>query len=403
MRTPKYCLHTTSGQARVTINGRAYYLGQYDSAESWQKYHAKIAEWLASGCSKTFGIIVPGITILGLVEAYRPFAIQYFGTGINSEAKSTDYSVVPLLELYGSSVAEEFGSTRFEAVRSKMIEMGWSRGYINASMQRVKRVFKWGAEQGYFPSDVFARLRLISGLQFQRSKARECKPVKPVCENLVEQTLKNCSPIVADMVRVQLLCGCRPGEIVTLTPGMIDRSDSVWVANLVAHKTAYLGKERIIHFGQACQSILAKYMDRPNDCCLFSPAEAERLRRSKLGLDSLSTVRGWLDDERSSTDSSGKRKVGSAYTRMSYTKSVKLACKKTFPIPKKATTAEAKAWKAKYWWSPLRVRHTAGTRFRKEFGIDVAAALLGHCRVETTQIYAEINYEKASEAMRRIG
>ena len=118
MRTPKYCLHTTSGQARVTINGRTYYLGQYASPESWQKCHSKIAEWLASGCSRTFGVMKPGITILGLVEAYRPFALSHFGDKVNSEAYATEYAVAPLLELYGSSAAEDFDATRYKAVRS---------------------------------------------------------------------------------------------------------------------------------------------------------------------------------------------------------------------------------------------------------------------------------------------
>ncbi len=74
-KTPEYCLHKTSRRARVTINDKAYYLGEYGTDESLQKYHAKIAEWIASGRSKTFGIIEPGISILGLVRAYRPLCL----------------------------------------------------------------------------------------------------------------------------------------------------------------------------------------------------------------------------------------------------------------------------------------------------------------------------------------
>jgi site-specific recombinase XerD len=40
---------------------------------------------------------------------------------------------------------------------------------------------------------------------------------------------------------------------------------------------------------------------------------------------------------------------------------------------------------------------------RAEFGLDVAKAVLGHSRVETTQIYAEIDQVRAMEAMARVG
>ena len=404
MRTPKYCLHTTSGQARVTINGRAYYLGKFDSDESREKYHAKIAEWLASGRSKSFGIIKPGITILGLVEAYLPFALNYYGDKVNSEAKCTEYSVRPMLKLYGSSPAEEFRAARCEAVRSKMIELGWSRKHINASIRRIKRVFRWGAEQGYFHTDVFARLSLVKGLAFKRTAAHETERIKPVCEKVVEQTLQNCPPVVADMVRLQLLSGCRAGEIVSLTPSLIDRTGEIWAANLIEHKTAYLGKDRVIYFGQKCQAILKKYMDRPDEAHLFSPAESEEMRRSQIPrVTPLSSGNSRGNSQRVRDNRKARRQLGTSYTRMAYTRAVTRAARKTFPIPPFAPAAEAKAWKAKYWWSPLRLRHTAGTRFRKEFGLDVSATLLGHTRLETTQIYAEIDYAKASEVMRRIG
>lgn len=35
---PSYCLHKPSGQARVRINGKDYYLGKYGSPESHDLY-----------------------------------------------------------------------------------------------------------------------------------------------------------------------------------------------------------------------------------------------------------------------------------------------------------------------------------------------------------------------------
>ena len=40
---------------------------------------------------------------------------------------------------------------------------------------------------------------------------------------------------------------------------------------------------------------------------------------------------------------------------------------------------------------------------RREFGLDVARAVLGHSSPAVTQIYAEVDMEKAAEAMSRVG
>ena len=54
-------------------------------------------------------------------------------------------------------------------------------------------------------------------------------------------------------------------------------------------------------------------------------------------------------------------------------------------------------------WGPSRLRHNAATLFRKTYGLEVAKALLGHRRVETSQIYAEVDRASAVRAMSEIG
>ena len=46
-RKPSYLLHKPTGQARVCIDGKDHYLGDYDSPESRERYDALIAEWYA--------------------------------------------------------------------------------------------------------------------------------------------------------------------------------------------------------------------------------------------------------------------------------------------------------------------------------------------------------------------
>jgi integrase len=54
-------------------------------------------------------------------------------------------------------------------------------------------------------------------------------------------------------------------------------------------------------------------------------------------------------------------------------------------------------------WSPLQLRHTAATAIRARFGVEAAATVLGHSKVETTEIYAEKNRDRAEQVVREIG
>ena len=54
-------------------------------------------------------------------------------------------------------------------------------------------------------------------------------------------------------------------------------------------------------------------------------------------------------------------------------------------------------------WSPNQLRHARATELRREFGLDAAGAVLGHARVETTQIYAERATQTALEVAAKTG
>jgi len=46
---PKYCRHKATNRAFVRIEGKAYYLGKYNSDESRKEYDRIIGEFLANG------------------------------------------------------------------------------------------------------------------------------------------------------------------------------------------------------------------------------------------------------------------------------------------------------------------------------------------------------------------
>jgi len=54
-------------------------------------------------------------------------------------------------------------------------------------------------------------------------------------------------------------------------------------------------------------------------------------------------------------------------------------------------------------WHPNQLRHNAATSLRKEFGLDVARVILGHSSPAVTEVYAEVDREKALAVMEKVG
>ncbi len=112
MRLPSYRRHS-SGQARVTINGKDYMLGEHGSPESHEAYARLIAEFKATGKSPSFGKQV--VKLENVLYDYLQHAKAYYHEG--SEYQNLKLAIRPVFELYGSLPAEKFGAAEFKAVR----------------------------------------------------------------------------------------------------------------------------------------------------------------------------------------------------------------------------------------------------------------------------------------------
>lgn len=403
--TPSYREHKASGQARVTINDKTHYLGRYGTQASRDRYDCLIQEWLASGRSAAFGGI-DRLTVVEVIAEYTLHAVEYYGDGPRSAWHNVRVALLPLQELYATLPACEFGPLQYKTVREAMIKSDLARGTVNERMRRICQMFRWAAAEGKLPAAVYDTLRLIPGLKRGRTVAREAPPVLPVDEAVVTATCKHLPPIVADMVRCQLLIGCRPGEICKLTPEIIDRSGAVWVATLVEHKSAHHGLERHLYIGPQAQAILHAYLKRDDNAYLFSPADSERIRRAGVAaLRATPTNQGNRPayNQRTRAHRAPRKHPGECYTAVSYRRAVNRASLLAYPIPKGSTKEEAAAWRAKYCWSPNRLRHTRGTMIRRQFGLEASQVVLGHATADTTQIYAERDSEKAIEIQLKTG
>ena len=69
----------------------------------------------------------------------------------------------------------------------------------------------------------------------------------------------------------------------------------------------------------------------------------------------------------------------------------------------KQQKAELRQWKRNRFWHPHQLRHNAATELRKEFGLESARIILGHRSAAITEVYAELDQEKAISAMLKYG
>ncbi|MCA9312359.1 MAG: site-specific integrase [Phycisphaerales bacterium] len=360
-RIPSYRLHRPSGQAVVTLSGRDVYLGPHGTDESHAAYEREVAEWLANGRRHSMPDDAEGgMSVNELVLAYwRHVEVYYVKGGAPSSEQCLIRSALRRFRgLYGDMVVGEVTPRELKTVRHLMIEEGLSRPTVNGYVSRIVACFRWGVEECLVPTTVLEGLRAVRGLRRGRSQARETAPIRPVAVEVVEATLPLLPAVVAAMVRVQLFTGMRPGEVCAMTTGELDMRGDVWVYVPREHKNAHHGLGRAIPIGPKARKELAAYVRTDLGAPIFQP-----------------------DNRR------GRRRAGLGYTTQSYGRAIKRVCDEA-GLPR---------------WTPNQLRHTRATEVRREFGLDAAGAVLGHAKLETTQVYAERALEVAKDVARRSG
>jgi integrase len=400
-RVPGYRRHS-SGQARVTLDGKDHLLGAFGSADSKEAYRRLIAEW-----AERRGRFAPKaegpapLSVNEVLLAYYKHAAAYYGFDAD-DRRGDGYCLRDALrvvkELYGSTPAKDFGPLGLKACRGRMLELGWSRTYANAQTDRVRRAFRWAVEEELVPGPVYEALRAVTGLRRGKG-ARETEKVRPVEMEHVEAALAHMAPPVAGLVKLQLLTGCRPAEACLLRPGDLDRSNrGCWVFRPREHKTEHHGHDRLILIGPRAQAILGPFLDRPAEAYCFSPVEAEA-RRNALRREARQSPMTPSQAARR-PKARRQRAPGDRYDTHSYRRAIKRACERA--TRSRLDLGPCRPCDLVSGWSPNRLRHNRATELRA-YGLDMVKTVLGHSKVETSLLYAEKDLAAAMELVSRVG
>ena len=282
-RIPTYRHHRPSGRAVVTLNGRDHYLGPWKSTASRVEYDRLIQEWLDNGRKIRSSGHAYDITITELASEYWKYAKEYYVKNgkPTGQVPGIKVSLRTLRETYGRKLVCEFGPRCLELLQQHTLSEDLSRRYINDNIDRIRRMFKWGVSKELVSVDVYQALTTVPGLRRGRSAVREMELIQPVTDQIIDVTLPQLSPTVADMVRFQRHTGCRPGEACIIRPCDVDTTDEIWTYCPESHKTQHLGRERLIFIGPKTQDVLRPYLLRDKATYCFSPAESEQKRNTQ--------------------------------------------------------------------------------------------------------------------------
>jgi integrase len=389
-RLPVPRLHKPSGQARLRIAGREIWLGRYGSAEADSAYHRVIAEWLATGKrppSPSGGTASSVPTVAEVILAYWRFVESYYVKDgrPTSEPRNIRLALKPVRQLYGPTPMRDFGPLALKAVRRAVIDSGLCRNEVNKRIGRIVRMFKWAVAEELVEPAVHQALKAVPGLRKGRSDARESEPVGPVSDADVDAVRPFVSRQVWAMIELQRLTGMRPGEVVIMRTGDIDRAADIWEYVPRRHKTEHRDRCRVVYLGPRAQEVLRPWLRADRAAYLFNATEAveaslaarREARKSPMTPSQAARAR----------QARRSRPLGDRYTTDSYRQAIARARGRAGVAP----------------WYPHQLRHALASRIRREHGLEAAQVILGHSRADVTQVYAERDAARAREVMRSVG
>ncbi|MCA9137863.1 MAG: site-specific integrase [Planctomycetales bacterium] len=392
--TPTYQYHT-SGQARVYLDGRYFYLGQHDSPTSYAKFYALLATYMANNkrmpANAEENVADAPITVRCVTAEFRQHVKTKYANNKTQRCRFNNLCEL-LDDEYADVPVDEFGPRKLAEIRELLVATTNKQGqkntrrYINEQIRSIVKVFRFGVSREIVSANVVVALDTLDPLAHGETDAREPDPVRPVDIEAVRLTALHLSPQLKAMVLIQAATGMRPSEVCTMRPIDIEkRKDGVWIYHPSKHKTAHRGKKKAVPLIGDAKRALKPFLNRPDDDFFFKPAEAaewhlqQRRENRKTPLNQGDRP-GYSRASRNGTRK--PRKYQERYNKDTYRRAIERA---------------AKLAKTDH-WHPYQLRHTAASVIREVLGIEAAQAMLGHSRAAMTEHYATQALNRAIEA-----
>ena len=396
-------LRTRDGYAFGKFCGRKINFGRFDDPDAALRFDAFKARWLLNGRELSDEMLPQravrsgAVTLDELAEMFLAhLKHRYPAEWQRNNLDRIEKALAPARTLFGPKPAEDFKPKKLTEVRQAILNAGrLSREEINRRMTEIRRFIRWGVAQELLPGGNAEALKAVEPLRKGDYGVREGRKVRAVAREVVDATLPYLTKPLAALVELMWACGARPSELFGLRPCDIDRSNGeLWIVRLEKHKTAWRGKQRELPFGPQAQAILEPFLLRPATRPLFRPeesvAEWERRKRERRETPLFDSHMARLERERAERARAGRqRELGEVYDARTFNRAIARA----IAAANKDRTVQGV--QPLPHWHPYMLRHSFGTRIRREYGLDAARALMGHESLSQTEDYAEIDLEQA--------
>lgn len=376
VRVPKYRKHAASGQARVTLSGRTYYLGRYRSPESEAEYKRVVSEWLAIGC-RPVGPQPGQLTVIEVLDAYWS-DLQTLEPS-DSTLDRARQAIRLMRDHCGSAAtAADISPATLRAIQRVLTDKGNCTTTVTIRINSIRAILKWAKTEAMIPVDVYERCKDIGPASKVKGAIKHPRRM-PLSTTEFERAMAVLPSMVADMARLQQQAAMRPGEVCFMNWADIDRDDdAVWFYCPGKHKTGYLGKTRTIPLGKQSQAILSRYLHRLPTLPIFSPREKERQRLREvreLRVTPMTPSQRTRAQRAAARAKHRDNAPGDGWRTDSYRAAIQTALER----------AGLRSW------FPYLLRHSRATEARKTHGLDAVQALLGHSDRRTTERYAQLD------------
>lgn len=169
---PSYRYHI-SGQARVTLDGKDFYLGEYDSPESHAKYYALLAEYNANGQrapETPANQIDSPITVRCVTGEYRELIKTKYANSPSHSGRLKNLCTL-LEDEYGDTEAADFGPRKLSELRDLFVVSGNNRRYANTQTRSLIQIFRHAISRELVEVGVLIRLETLEPLRIGQTTA----------------------------------------------------------------------------------------------------------------------------------------------------------------------------------------------------------------------------------------